>query len=403
MRFRYQYRSLRRTFLSVFICSCLTGTLTSQSSSQPLQVSLDRGIRFDAPDSSLGLKLGLRLQTQFYSTWSIEKEERSEVQSQAYTQLRRVRLLYKGYLLKEEVTYFVQHQFDRGKSSVSDATLEWHPSQAQTFGFGQFRVFEGRQFRISSSCLQLVERATVSNYFTHGYDLGAYWTGSWVPAGSPGVNFYISATRGERLNVPAAHGGYLYTGRVELLPFGSFERKGDYSDGALLFQPGPKLSVGLAVSLNQDAYLLYGEQYPGRENTGIKTMFADYIFKYGHFSSIGEFAWRDAGNQLLVPEGGEPVLSKVVSGSGFFLQMGYLTAPRMEMATRFETIRPEEYDETAGIINKREDRYTAGVTYYIHNHNLKLQGSITFVDDQEMEVNGHTRYLESRFQFQLNF
>lgn len=382
----------------------LSDALVAQPASTPpvIDVGIDKGIRLHAPDSTLGMRIGFRLQSQFYSTVSLEDQSDRTEKTQARAMIRRARLMLMGYLLREEFTYFVNLQFDKGNADISDALVCWHPNKIHTVGVGQFRVFDDRQFRISSAYLQFVERSAVSNEFSQGYDIGAFWNGSWVPEDDVGLNLYLSATHGEWKNTPTADGGFLYTGRAELLPLGAFSAGGDYRGGGLDLQPDPKLSIGIAASHNSDARLAYGAGDQAGK-TDITSLFADVLFKYRHFSVLGEMAWRELENEHWQQPSGERLLPEMYSGYGTFLQVGRLVTPAVELNARYEMLRPEVNSNIERQHNNREDRYSLGATYYIHNHTLKIQGMITLADEYNRWLDQHERYLESRLQLQVNF
>lgn len=370
----------------------------AQNTSSGVNVGLSDGISFDAPDSSLGLQIGLRIQSQVFDNIELDEETYTPLRSQPRVQLRRARVRFKGYLLKNKFSYFIQLEFDRGESIISDAQIRWHPGKAHTIGVGQYKIFEDRQNRMSAAKLQLVERAVVSGRFTEGYDLGAFWEGSHVPQSSFGVKGYISVSHGELLNTPTAPGGFQYNTRMEFLPLGGFSSGGDYTATTLVREPDPKLSLGFSGSYNMDAYTLYGSDFSSSIDSDILTLYGDYIFKYAGFSTLGEFSWRDVENEVF-----NGMLSDVMGGYGFFVQSGLMVSPKVEIAARYEQIRPESDHQLKRSLNNSSNHYSAGFNYYVAKHHLKIQSMLTLVEEMNRSINDRLVFLQPRLQFQLNF
>lgn len=386
----------------ILALSAVCTTAMAQNPTSDVQFGLSDGIRFNAPDSSLGLQIGLRLQTQLFDNIELDEDTYRPLRSQPRIQLRRARLQFKGYLLKNKFSYYMQLEFDRGQDYISDAQIRWHPGKAHTIGAGQFKLFEDRQNRMSAAKLQLVERAVVSGQFNEGYDMGVYWEASVVPQNSFGMKTYVAVTQGEMLNNPTATGGFHYIGRMEILPMGGFHSGGDYTATTLVPQPDPKLSLGFSGSYNMDAYSLYGSGFSSGTDSDILTLHADYIFKYQHFSMFGEFSWREVENEVLRISGDE-LISDVMGGYGFFVQSGLMVGPKVELAARYEEINPWSDDPLKRAFNYPSNHYSVGTNYYVSKHNLKIQSMLTLVEEMNRSINDRLVYFQPRLQFQLNF
>ena len=115
-----------------------------------------------------------------------------------------------------------------------------------------------------------------------------------------GKNFTIremvSVSQGEGRNVTDVNlGGYQYTSRLEILPFGKFQSKGDYIGSSVKREEKPKLALGGTYDLhdravktksNQGKYMENvigvdenGDDITGYFETDITTIFADMMFK----------------------------------------------------------------------------------------------------------------------------
>ena len=162
----------------------------------------------------------------------------------------------------------------------------------------------------------------------------------------------IAISQGEGRNITQGNeGGLQYTARLELLPFGKFQSKGDYSQSDLKREAKPKLMLGATYDYNQDAvktrsnlgsymFLSDGSLY----ETDQTTIFVDAMFKYKGFSFAGEYANRDADNPVAVEADGTPALDDegnptgdvVLVGNSINLQAAYLFKNNYEIAGKLK-------------------------------------------------------------------
>ena len=199
----------------------------------------------------------------------------------------------------------------------------------------------------------------------------------------------VAVSQGEGRNITEGNqGGLQYTARLELLPFGKFQSKGDYSQADLKREPKPKLMFAVNYDYNQGAvktrsnlgsfmFLSDGSLY----ETDQTTWFVDAMFKYRGFSFMGEYASRDADNPVAVEADGTPATDAdgnptgdvVLIGNALNLQAGYLFKNNWELAGRYTTT-------SFGAVTGRadENQYTFGVSRYVVGHKLKVQSDISY-------------------------
>jgi hypothetical protein len=207
----------------------------------------------------------------------------------------------------------------------------------------------------------------------------------------------LAVSQGEGRNVTEGNlGGLQYTGRLEFLPFGKFQSKGDYVQAAIKREATPKLMIGFTYNYNQDAvrergfagdYMFTtsdetknGDLYA----TDQTTIFADAMFKYEGFSFMGEYANRSAKDAIAVGlDGITPTGDVVLTGEAINLQAGYMFKSNYEIAGRFTNAT---YKTETGRLP--EQQYTLGGSKYLVGHKLKVQTDLSYttVDNQEDNI-----------------
>ena len=212
----------------------------------------------------------------------------------------------------------------------------------------------------------------------------------------------FAVSQGEGRNVTEGNeGGLQYTARLELLPFGTFKSKGDYSQSDLKREAKPKLMLGFTYNYNQDTVRERGfaGDYMIRTDGSIyetnqTTIFADAMFKYNGFSFMGEYAKRTADDEIATElDGLTPTGDIVLTGNALNLQAGYLFKSNYEIAARFTTL---EYENVTGALPT--EQYTLGVNKYVVGHKLKVQSDISYTT-----LDGNDDNITFRLGFDIHF
>ena len=133
----------------------------------------------------------------------------------------------------------------------------------------------------------------------------------------------FSISQGEGRNITEGNiGGLQYTSRLELLPFGEFSSKGDYSQGDLIREKSIKAMFGFTYDINKNAvknrsnmgsYMI--QSSGGLFETDITSIFLDGVIKYNGFALTGEYANRDA-DQIEALEEDDKTKTGAVVGAG---------------------------------------------------------------------------------------
>ncbi|MGB0347258.1 MAG: hypothetical protein ACPGGA_07220 [Balneolaceae bacterium] len=362
-----------------------------------ITVSPDKGVHFESADGFMEFRMGFRLQQQLALTQIVSEEDAL----QGEYVIRRERVIFRGFLFHNKLDFLVQFGMDRGKPALLNAEYRWKPDTYTQISFGQFFPPTFRQFQTASQNFQMVDRSNVSRFFFTDYDLGIRVRRT-LPV-SDNFQFKISGalTHGEGKNIATAPGGWAYMGRIELLPFGAFERGGDYVEGDVFREKTPKLSLGTGFYTNHDAYTKYGDVVWDGEDDDINDAYADLIFKYNGFSFLAEYIHRNVDNELLLMDG-ELYSSHKISGEGFYLQSGKFISNHIEITSRFSYLNPDDIHHTE--LGKFTDqrKFALGFNYFFIGHSLKLQSQLGYVSEQFAAIKT-CNYFEVLTQFTISF
>ena len=361
-------------------------------------------------DSTWTMKVGLRAQLLGSSTW----EENNGNETSFLT--RRARLKFDGYAYSPKLKYKIELGLsNRDLSGASqytsnapryilDAVLQWNFYQNFELWFGQTKLPGNRERVISSGNLQQVDRSLLNSRFTIDRDFGFQLRHHFNLTNTFVVKEIFSLAQGEGRNITTGNlGGHQYTGRIELLPFGDFASKGDYTGGDLKREKKPKLAIGFSYDHNNNAVKTRSNQgsymtIDGVEDayfeTNINTVFLDAMFKYNGISLMAEYSDRTASDAFAKNSDGSLTGDEVQVGKGLNLQMGYLFNNDIELSGRYTHI---ELDKSITGKNP-ESQYTLGLSKYIVGHKLKVQTDIS-----HLEIEGSNNKLMFRLQVDFHF
>ena len=358
-------------------------------------------------DSTWTMKIATRMQ--FLAVTNFEEGESGE----SNFLVRRARLKFDGFAFTPKLKYKIELGLSNRDISgaskftsnapryILDAVIKYNFAKNLELWFGQTKLPGNRERVISSGNLQQVDRSLLNSRFNIDRDLGIQLRHHWNLTNKFVVKEIFSISQGEGRNITTGNlGGHQYTGRVELLPFGNFTSKGDYSGGDLKLEKTPKLALGVVYDFNNNAVKNRSNQGSYMANdvgfyqTNISTMFIDAMFKYKGFSLMAEYADRTADDPYAKNSDGSLTGDEVQVGKGLNLQSGYLFPSNWEISGRYTNI---ELDKS--VTGKdAEKQYTLGVSKYIVGHKLKLQSDISLLD-----VVNNTNQVMYRLQFDIHF
>ena len=339
-----------------------------------------KGLQFKAADSSFYINFRFRMQNRLgASTISGTNLNFNEYDAR----VRRLRMRVDGFIMNPKLTYSVQLAFTRGDQDVDntgianivrDAVIFYHFTPKFYIGFGQNKLPGNRQRVNSSGQLQFADRSIVNGAMTIDRDFGlkAYYHDK---IGEMDYHLKGAISTGEGRSVNSTDDGLAYTGRVELLPLGTFTGGGDYSEGDLEREPKPKISIAAAYSLNKKTNRSGGQL--GKELYGsvdMATWMFDAIGKYKGWAYSIEYLKRHVDNPLTFNNSGD--LRYAFTGNGINHQFSYVFPSNLELAMRYSRLSPSAklaaYESQKNILE-------LGSTKYFNKHRVKLQLNVNYM------------------------
>ncbi len=378
---------IQSAFVGIFLL-VLTTTFAQESNAPVFGKGL---FNLVGKDSTFTMKIGMRAQFLSISNWP----EGGDYESNML--IRRARLKFDGFAFTPKLKYKLEFGLsNRDQSGASqytsnsprfilDAVMKYNFAGNWVLWFGQTKLPGNRERVISSANLQQVDRSLLNRRFNIDRDIGIQLRNHHKIGGTFVMREILSIAQGEGRNVTSGNiGGHQYTGRIELLPFGNFESKGDYVGSDQKRESSPKLSLAASYDFNSNAVKVRSNQGSYMENdigfheTDITTLFIDAMFKYQGFSFMAEYADRDADDPVAKNSDGTETGDIVQVGDGLNLQMGYLFEKNWELSGRYTTIELDKEITGKG----EESQYTLGLSRYIVGHKLKVQTDVSYLDSE---------------------
>ena len=365
-------------------------------------------INFVAKDSTFSIKFAPRFQVRYNSTWN-HNGDLYESAEQNFL-IRRSRLKFDGFAYSPKLRYKIElglsnrdmsggNEFNRNTPRyILDAVIMWQFAKDWELWAGQTKLPGNIERVVSSGDLQLIDRSLLNSRFTIDRDMGIQIRHKTNLGGDFLMREKFSLSQGEGRNVTEGNeGGLQYTGRIELLPFGTFKSKGDYTQSDLKREETPKLMLSMTYNYNQGAVRERGfaGDYMVRADGSIyetdqTTIFIDAMYKHNGFSFMGEYAKRTADDEVAKDENGDIILDNdgvpkyiVLTGNALNLQAGYLFDNNYEIAARFTTL---EFEAVTG--KEPTKQYTLGFNKFVVGHKLKIQSDISYttLDDESDNI-----------------
>ncbi|PHS10560.1 MAG: porin [Kordia sp.] len=398
-----------RSYLSVFIILVGLSAVAQETNSPKFGKGL---FNLVGKDSTWTMKIGARMQFLTTNAWDLDANGDFGKAQNTFL-VRRARLKFSGFAYSPKLTYKLElglSNKDIGGASkytnnapryILDAVVKWNFYKNFSLWAGQTKLPGNRERVISSGNLQFVDRSKLNSNFNLDRDLGLQLRHHFNLSDKFLVRDMFSISQGEGRNITTGNlGGHQYTARVEVLPFGEFKGKGDYSGSDLKREDSPKLAIGATYNLNDKAVKNKGSQGSYMENdsaegfyeTNVNTVFVDAMFKYKGISFMGEYANRDANKATATDVDGTPTGDAVKKGNSINAQVGYLFKSNWEVAGRYTTVKFNGADYATNY-------YTLGASKYLVGHKLKVQSDITYNDVTGSKSGG----LEYRLQFDIHF
>ena len=358
-------------------------------------------INFIAKDSSFSVKFAPRIQSRYQTERSYYEEDYDPIDINF--SVRRARLKFDGFAFSPKLKYKIELGLSNrdisGASAynrntpryILDAVVIWNFHENFELWAGQTKLPGNIERVVSSANLQLIDRSLLNSKFNIDRDMGiqlrhkSRFGGNWI------IKEKFSISQGEGRNITEGNiGGLQYTSRLELLPFGEFSSKGDYSQGDLKREKSIKAMFGFTYDINENAvksrsnmgsYMI--QSSGGLFETDITTIFLDGIIKYNGYAFMGEYANRDADQIEALEEDGRAKTGAVVgAGSALNIQGSYLFKSNFEITARYTNINFKEITRLSDL-----KQITFGVSKYVVGHSLKIQADISLSNVNRIKNN----------------
>lgn len=391
------HNSERVLLALLFICLCAFSTKAQTVN----DTKFGKGLNFIAADSSFSFKLGTRFQLLYQGG----ETPATNLWDDRFL-VRRARLKFDGFAFSPRLIYKIElglsnsdigsdvpNVTNNADNIILDAVAKWNLTPNLQLWVGQTKLPGNRERVISSQKLQLVDRSLLNSRFNLDRDAGVQLHHEHQ-LGQVVLREIGSLSMGEGRDITVNNsGGYDYTGRIEILPFGAFKADGDYFASDLEREQTPKLSLAASYDFNSNAVRERAQLGDFLSDTrDLHTVFVDAMFKYRGFSAMGEYANRKApsGPVVLRDELGG-VQETFVTGTALNLQAGYLFSSNWEVAGRYTDFNP-----TAVTGLREQEQYTLGISRYIVGHSLKVQSDVSLIQQA-----GRPEHTQVRLQMEL--
>jgi len=364
--------------------------------------SYGKGLGITSPDSLF--KLNIRFRMQNRATYLKDESEAAQYEAM----IRRLRLRFDGYVGDPKIIYVIQLSFspqDVGVLSdganlnvIRDAIVFYRPNKHWNIGFGQTKLPGNRQRVNSSGALQLTDRSINNARFNIDRDFGLqiYYLNEKDQRFS--YNIKTALSTGDGRNWPRKpDDGLAYTGRLEVLPFGSFKNNGTLFEGDLMREEQLKLMLSATYHYNHKAQRTRGTLGNTLfEQRNMQSRLFDAILKYNGWAFQTAYMQRISENPITYNPQDLSSFEYIFVGQGADAQLSYLFRNHYEVIGRYSFQEPHK---DVRLYAPKVGQYTLGLTKYIWEHALKIQGEVTNSQYDHFDGNSSDWYV--RFQVEI--
>ena len=356
--------------------------------SSPVKYKLGDGFKFSSPDGKYNGTIGGMLQSRYtYTGLDGANDGAKTGQDSSMFEIKRVKLWLMGDAYLKDITYKVQMHISNiktGKISngglLEDTFINYRLLDELNFRFGQTKVRFGRQGLVSSPVVQLVDKSMVTDAFFPGYDTGLMLHGK-IAGGI--INYNVNVAGGVGQNTFRATTNNAFNARLTVDPLGEMK----YTESDVEHSEKPLVSFGADYYLNKlsSTEMVFDDKNgnqlgflkPGAgwfaigngispaasqikaESVDFNMLSIDAAFKWQGFFVQSEYMYGEAS--------GQTTHNKLIS-HGFYGQAGYFVIPKkLELNYRYSYLDPNR-----SVANDHWVENTAGICWYISQHNLKL-------------------------------
>ncbi|MGL5790181.1 MAG: porin [Bacteroidales bacterium] len=364
--------------------------------------TLGNGVSFLSTTDSYGINLSGYIQTSFQSQMYPEDDK-----MYSRFRVRRARLRLNGNALNNKIKYRLGLDMVKGSETdtegvgamLSDAWVSYQPwgNNKLSFAFGQRSTpTDNRELQMNSATLQFTDRSKLSSIFGTIREVGVFASGTFKIGNGSYVRPSLAITDGDGpIGLDRRYGGLKYGARLNYLPFGLFRLAGESRQSDLAYEIKPKLVIGAAYSYNdgvsdrrggrESGAILYQNADKMTDLPDLSKLTLDFMFKWQGFSVLGEYVktWGHVPSTIAYRVRNDGSISsdfkidgvnhienyiknRMMIGSGYNLQAGYMLRQFWSFDVRYTHIMPDEYSfMTNDLYFNRSDYMDFCITKYL--------------------------------------
>ena len=315
---------------------------------------------------------------------------------------RRVRTEISGHAYNENMKYRFEWESSSDDVELLDAYVDITHVPWANIWVGQGKVYS-RQVLTSGTTLQMIDRSVISDEFSFQGDKrkrGMAIHSDKILEGK--IDYLFGVYNPQNRFTDNTINTMLYIARSSYYPFGPYE---SYKESDLEYTDTFKAHIGGGIGFEQigansgaNSQSFSFTFDDNRDEVDQTQILGEFGFKYKGLSLVGEYHYRkrmlldalesgDSGAELgAVSEGA------ALRDHGLFVQGGYFVVPKkLEIAGRYELFVPDDdYAglNAAGIAFYDAKTYEAGINYFIHGRDHKVQ-----LNYRSINYDGHYRSL----------
>ncbi len=349
----------------------------------PAELGYKKGFFFRTQDDNFYMRMTGRVQMRYGFEDLDNNHDSDEEQDNSSFRLRRARLKWDGHAFKH-IKYKIELALkstgtkDGSKAvEVIDWWASYNKAPALSVQFGQWKVPFNRQRVVSSSKLQLIDRASAQDEFTMDRQIGAMLHGKLF---NKKFEYYAGMFNGNGRNESKnGNNEHLYIGRVSWCPFGAYGKGIGEQESDIAWSEKPKAHLSAAIAFDGGADETVKLKRVGTitaKEVDRTSLVAEYGLKYKGFSTNAEVYWRKY-DGIDTSELDTNPSTKVID-RGFLVQGGYFFIPKkFEVAGRYSLV---DFDNQRTTDAKRET--TVGLTWFFAGHGHKIQANWVRIDNE---------------------
>lgn len=352
------------------------------------------GINLTSADGNFSTSIGGFMQARYTFLNYDDVNGAPAQKNSSLFEVKRAKLIVSGHAFSKDVTYNLTTNFSNisGGATKNGGLLEnawinykWRDElQIRT---GQDKVQFGRQWLTLATALQFIDQSHVTVDFAPTYDTGVNLNGK-IAKGL--FTYSVAGSGGLGQNYVRSTDNNAFAARITANPFGVMKN----SESDVENNEKPLLSIGssfyhntvseseasTANANNSLGFLKKKAGWFALNNKGSVSATGKEDIDFNMFSLDTAFKWRGLylTGEYMSAEGDIQRNSYKQRAMGFYTQAGYMIIPKtVELAYRYAYLDP---NRDAG--NDHWIENSMAVSWYIKEHNLKLQADYTAIHKQ---------------------